>query len=663
MRSPCLCLLTLMLIAPGCEGCEGGENPLAKLAPISRPDMASGQTLPAAEELTVYCPPGTRRCLSEQGPQYERCDATGQQWERRACAPGQMCRGGQCAPFSCVPGRPLCVGPKTQAVCNETGRQVIGVNTCTGDEVCRGGQCVDRCDQAQRRGSYIGCEYVAYKLANYYEFSNDTPASPYAIVVANPDEFDPASVSVTDTLGQPIALKGDVELRPGASFQFGTPTTIGSAILGPRDTTSLGAGLAKDVLIPPRSAGVLLPEDAHGRGPFHIHTTQPTVAYQFSPYCCNFTATNDASLLLPRQKLGRRYRIAGYPTWSIEQAHYAPYITLIAPQDTPLTTVTVSAPVPLVREAEYRFFTPLLGERMHTFSMRAGEATTLSIGAPQPQDPKDRDLSGTLVESSADITVFSGHPCTFIPSGKAACDHLESQIPPASTLGTSYLLPSIRSRNPVTQSPPTEGIYWRITADEDAILAFDPPLEAATLLPPSTPSTPSCRALRDQEGSGDELRLRAGQSCEVGLEEVAGLTSSGPLILAGYLSGHHSTGIETFGKSMGDPAMFVMPPVLQFREDYAFVTPPTFKKTYFAIAIPKGTPLLHNGAFVKDEEKIEPQEVTLEAFRWEVFQVAVTPGVHTVSAARRFGLLVYAYDDYVSYAFPGGLNLQPRIKE
>ena len=47
----------------------------------------------------------------------------------------------------------------------------------------------------------------------------------------------------------------------------------------------------------------------------------------------------------------------------------------------------------------------------------------------------------------------------------------------------------------------------------------------------------------------------------------------------------------------------------------------------------------------------------------ESFSVALEPGVHQLESDRSFGLIVYAYDDYVSYAFPGGLDLIPKIKE
>ena len=47
------------------------------------------------------------------------------------------------------------------------------------------------------------------------------------------------------------------------------------------------------------------------RAAFKLNSTQPVVAYQFSPYCCNFSFSNDASLLFPTSSLGTSYRYIG----------------------------------------------------------------------------------------------------------------------------------------------------------------------------------------------------------------------------------------------------------------------------------------------------------------------------------------------------------------
>ena len=46
-----------------------------------------------------------------------------------------------------------------------------------------------------------------------------------------------------------------------------------------------------------------------------------------------------------------------------------------------------------------------------------------------------------------------------------------------------------------------------------------------------------------------------------------------------------------------------------------------------------------------------------------MFNVAVEAGVHRLEADAAFGIVVYAYDDYVSYAFTGGLDLVPKSSQ
>lgn len=40
--------------------------------------------------------------------------------------------------------------------------------------------------------------------------------------------------------------------------------------------------------------------------------------------------------------------------------------------------------------------------------------------------------------------------------------------------------------------------------------------------------------------------------------------------------------------------------------------------------------------------------------------VEITDGPHRVQGDAPFGILVFAFDDFVSYAFTGGLNLEKR---
>jgi hypothetical protein len=56
------------------------------------------------------------------------------------------------------------------------------------------------------------------------------------------------------------------------------------------------------------------------------------------------------------------------------------------------------------------------------------------------------DLSGSLIESDRDVAVFGRVSCANVPIGIAACDHIEEQLFPTSTWGTSFVSVSLAIR-------------------------------------------------------------------------------------------------------------------------------------------------------------------------------------------------------------------------
>lgn len=609
------------------------------------------------------CRPGQRRCVFESSPIYEQCDEDGQRSSTYACKAGEVCREAQCIPFACSPGRALCLGDRERAVCDPTGRGVREMSTCAEDELCLGGSCVHPCQQAAEGRSYLGCAYTTTELFNQYRLGNrSTDDSPFAIVLGNPSRLTDAWVTLTRTRdGEAAPLLDRITLEPQEGYVNAKPTTLQSAILDQERELPLERDDQQRVRVPAGTNAVLLLQNPLD-GPYRITSTQPVAAYQFSPYCCNFTATNDASLLLPDATLGTRYRVVNYPTFTLNgdpDTRTAPYITIVAADQPASVRVRAAAPLGLLSgDNAQRDGDDLV------LTLEPGASTTLATLLPRVEDGEkhtfslDDDLSGAEVISDAPVAVFAGHPCTFIPFDEWACDHLEEQMLPADALGTRYLLTTARQRNPSARSD--EAIYWKIVADADAIVSFWPPLDALALTPPSHPAHVDCRTYVNANGL---VQLKAGQSCELGTREAVALESSAPVLVGGFLSGHDSTNIGFYGTQSGDPAFFLATPVRQHRNNYTFVTPPTFKRIYAGLAVPAGTQVALNGRGLTNEQKLQVTEAELGAQRWEIFHLALTPGVHTLEASARFGLLVYAYDDYVSYAFAGGLDLVPDIKE
>ncbi|MEC9441370.1 MAG: IgGFc-binding protein [Myxococcota bacterium] len=664
-------ILSMLLWSMACS--DGSDDPFNGLTPIpgvtqdmsgGAEDMATIDFGPDPVTVRTYCSPGERRCLAENSPLSERCNARGSSWDLDPCDAGEMCRNGQCIQFSCVPERSICVGTDTRATCSPNGREVEGAVRCADDERCRAGTCINPCEEAARDGAYIGCEYIAQRTYNIYDIDNpdgagNTEQSPFAIIAANPSRFQDARVTVTDETGSAVQLWAARTIQPDPTYSFAKPVRVSSAILQGGEPVMELDGFAQSVRIPPDSAAVLLIDEpgVSQTGSYKVQTTTPVVAYQFSPYCCNFTASNDASLLLPTASLGTRYRVFSYPTMIFQESlgfsSLDPYFYVIALEDDTTITVNDTATLDML-VGDYEPFTRRTQEQNSAFEFRLG-ALERRVFARQG------DISGAEITSDKPIAVFVGHPCTFVPQDDWACDHLEEQLLPAETLGKEYLLPTFELRNEEAfmAGANREGIYWRLVADEDTEVTLSPAMSELDLYETSTFQTPSCLEYLQ----GEEVVLREGQVCELGLKETVSLDATGALLVGGVLSGHQSTGYENYGTQAGDPSMFTAPPVEQYRRDYAFVTPPTFKKTFAAITLPVDATLVYRGEVVPTSQRLARARILVDDEEWESFSVALEPGVHQLESDRSFGLIVYAYDDYVSYAFPGGLDLIPKTKE
>lgn len=586
--------LSLFLFA--CEE-EKGPQPIA--FPQDPPDLGFSDA-GTPDEVARLCQPGSRRCVDETSPFYEVCGPNGAYFDLEACEPGQICRDRRCVDFACRASESICLGTRSVATCASDGRSYENESECPNDSVCRAGTCVDLCANAENEGSYIGCEYTATRLFN---LSEEDYA--FAIVVGNPNRFLSLNVSLSST-NQEILLAQDTPKTSEIIDESGATWPIESV---------------ENVVVPPRNMAVFV-LDIRNNTPIKIKSTRPVVAAQFNPYCCNQNYSNDASLLFPDYTLGTRYRLTNYPAFG-----ELPAEAIVIAQDAD-TTVSWQD----------------LG---NTYSQRVDANASFTIRSQTP------DISGIEINSSHPVSVFSSHPCTFIPDQLWACDHLESQLLPADALGSQYILSPMRIRSDDPEDT-TEGIYWWLTADEDVEVSFDPPLSSLNLRPTSSTQRNVCR-LR-----GGTLTLEAGESCEIGLYEPTSLSASGRLSVAGFLSGQESTGKQFFGTQAGDPAMFLLPPIDRLRTDYSFISPPTYAVNYITVAAPANAVFLLDGEQLKPESMLQAQTVQVNSQRWKIFTVRISAGVHRIESAQPFQLLVYAYDDYVSYAYVGGLDLGPK---
>ena len=614
----------------------------------------------AVEPPPRECTTGESRCLAGEPGAVQQCDREGQ-WRLMACPAGQACTEGRCLPEECTPGEALCLDGSDRLECDADGMWRPSP-PCDAEELCAEGRCESvRCANAIRERSYLGCEYLALELPNLTftpgEGSGDAAS---AVVLSNPDGEESARVTVRAPGGGIATLVGTRQVS-STEAGFG-PVQIQSEVRDRQGAIiSQGFDRAENLEIPPGGlATLILPRQNWTAGAsqvvraaHRVQSDRPVSAYQFNPYCCNFSFSNDASLLIPTSALDQQYRFLGVPTWLRDfTATPSPAaLVVVAKEDD--TRVEIQSNAQTLPDATGRLRGAGVGRLEVT--LNADEVLLLRSGSVpaeffQPVPPQP-DLSGSFVEASAPVALFSTHDCAFYPSELGACDHLEEQLFPISTWGRQFaLVPPVQR-----SADPREKVYWKIVAEgEGAQVRLSNPVAAFEGGGPGYPGVPSCVSLIDP---ADPLLIRLGPEgyCELSARQPLFIEGDQNLMVLGVISGQGSTGSLGFGDQAGDPAIFLVPPARQFRRSYNFLAPDTYANDFVTLVFTEGTQVNLDGGPI-DLSGATPIPGSGYAFQ----HLSIEDGAHELAGSGPFGILVFAFDDFVSYAFTGGLNLTKR---
>ncbi|MEE2757853.1 MAG: IgGFc-binding protein [Myxococcota bacterium] len=596
--------------------CEIGDATPADVCP-------DGLTCSDGRCVQQICEPATSRCVDAET--LEVCRQDGLAWETTACEMGE-CRemrgAATCDDVICVAGERTCNGPQTIVECTADGTQFTIVERCDGDRTgrqCDQGECVPLCRINEKVKTNIGCDYWAADLDNALVPGGDgflnAERAPYAVVVSNPHPSFTAQVTVTnneetvaDTLVPPLGL-----------HVFNLPH---------RDINQTS--------ITPLA--------------YRIRSSIPIVAYQFNPLENEEVFSNDASLLLPSHVLGQRYFVM---TREQSFAQLRGFLTVVAINAEPTTVnVTVTARtqggvggIPAMEPGDQ--FEAVLNQY---------DVLNIKTGGP------GADLTGSLIESSQPVVVFAGSEAANVPNtnhcvdidpvdnmgvcesdrdvpcrdnydcnraGLNTCcaDHLEQQLFPVKTWGRRYLATKSYDRG-------NERDYWRIIAAED-----DTKIET---VPPQT-VVPT---------------LNAGEWFEFGSREHFEIISDKPVMVGQFLASEHAPNpnrrnrLEPGDAATGDPAFILAVPVEQFRPDFVFLAPDKYQFDYVSVTAP-----VDSNVFFDDIPIMDGWEPVGDGSEWRVARFQIGDGVHFLDADQPISVIVYGYDQYVSYGYPGGLNL------
>ncbi|MBL6975934.1 MAG: hypothetical protein ISR64_09405 [Deltaproteobacteria bacterium] len=564
----------------------------------------SEQGLPCLDGACGGCEPGTLSCLDNVS---RTCSDDGTFYIEEDCQ-DKFCDNGLC--LACQPLQKGCVGNDV-VECNEDGTVATVVETCDPTEnglVCKNSTCVSLCEVAGEERTNAGCEYWPLDLDQTSE--NDAENSQFAVIVSN-------------TSGQ---YDAKVRVFKGADIE--------KEVIVPKNDLSI-------ILLDPYN--ISLPGVADlGR---RLKSTVPIVAYQFSPLDNVGMYSNDASLLLPTNVLGKVYRVMA---WKQRDASLRSYFTLVAVEEGE-TQVQITATAPV----EAGPGLPAIGTGgMGTVALQ--QFQTLHVKSNE----NCSDLTGTLIEASKKIAVMGGHECANIPAGAncggefCCCDHLEDQLFPVEAWGKHYLLGRSLERH---DAPDTVRVLAAENGTQVTIKG-----EAVTI-----------------------PVLQAGQFHEFQVDGHVELSSDKPFLAAQYLESQTSpTGCSMdcddtllFGKKcdgnflnqscnddqdccpgvagIGDPAFIVAVPTEQFRQDYLFLVPNKYELDFVNIIAPGGA------AVTLDDTLLGPADFTpIAAGPYSVARTVVADGVHRISSSQKIGIMVYGWDQYVSYGYAGGMNVE-----
>jgi len=513
-------------------------------------------------------------------------------------------------------------------VCNIEGAGWDVKEDCGQTLTCYMGACLSPCAGDLKQNTNAGCEFFAVDLDNYSDMENDAANAQFAVIVSNTSKDDVAEVTLTN----PDGIESKASLQPMSLHKFELPPTW---------------GLDKTML---------------GNNAFRINSTRPIIVYQFNPLSNKVEVfSNDASVLLPAPSMGNEYWVMafGFGDGSAVGDTPASYFSVVGVSSVP-TQVTITVTAETLAGGGIPALSP--GES-HVVGISQGQVLNIETSAP------NADLTGSHIVANAPVAVFGGHECPFT-AALCCCDHLEQQLMPVSTWGSHYLVSKSWERwneqdyvrilasqdgtsvtlNPSVANVPqlNAGSQYTFKTSVNLEIAANKPISVAQYLASSyeilgKPNVLDCFSTSD---------CPSGFSCETWEGFCLG-----PNCATDAQCNNGTTCEIGFGSSncapIGDPAMIMAVSQEQYMDSYVFLTPDAYLEDYLNVVAP-----LDAGKVVLDNNQINPASfAAIGSSGYGVYRTSLNDGVHTIWSDKKIGIVVYGYDNDVSYGYPGGMGL------
>ena len=308
--------------------------------------------------------------------------------------------------------------------------------------------------------------------------------------------------------------------------------------------------------------------------------------------------TSDAFLAIPSEVLDDEYLVLSY--FGIRNWYYPSEIAIVGTVDGTVVDIVPKQNLGADKPAGKTFTITLNRNEVYQFSSQL-------------------DLTGSYIKSTEPVAVMSGVSCADVPDTTPRigwCDHLAEMMLPLSAWGKSFLTVPLATR--------LKGDVIRILASENNTEVRINGSLAAT--------------------------LNRGDFHEEIVSERAYIQASAPVMVSQYATGQGFDGVAA------DPFMAVLPANEQFLSSYVFATPESgFERNYVNIVIPGGSAI---ASLRLDGTLVDPLMFSpIGDSGYEGAQIPVSVGSHSITADVPFGLLVYGFNSFDSYGYPGGLAL------
>ncbi|MBX5482976.1 MAG: IgGFc-binding protein [Myxococcaceae bacterium] len=400
--------------------------------------------------------------------------------------------------------------------------------------------------------------------------------------------------------------------------------------------------------------------------------------------------SNDASLLLPAHILSSQYVAVSHPHMVFAQsANSQPdgdgngHITIVATADNTIVRIKSTAKtaagggIPALNKGDTTTVNLNRYDVLQIATTNLGnqyiECAPNPFGGLGVACRVNNDLTGSVIESidsngqpdpTKPIAVFGGAACAIMPNSAAACDHVEEQIFPFAAWGKQFVAKKSHPVRLTSNTGPFASFaqmspdYYKVVAScppsqcpNGTLVTIDPPLSASDVMQPN-------RCLSGTLQS-NTCRLAGGSYMEFHSKSDFVVTADQPIAVAQIFAGQDAT---SGGAFQGDPSLILLPPVEQWRSEYTVQSAPGLNDNFLAISIDSTR---------VDSVSVDGVPIPMASFQQvgttNFFTVNkdVSVGVHTISVTPKSGqvqlpgagVVVYGYDQYVSYGYTGGLDL------